>query len=129
MNLYALAYVPDPAAAVAFYEKAFGVPTRFVAEGGTYAELDTPGVNLGFVADRQAMENLPAGYRRNTREGPPGGFEFGFEVDDVEAAYRKALDAGAEPCAAPADKPWGQRIAYVRDPDGILVELAQAIGD
>lgn len=127
MNLYALAYVPDPAASVAFYAQAFGLKARFVADGNTYAELDTPGVKMGFVADKQAQGNLPEGYRRNTVGGPPAGFEFGFEVEDVEAAWQRALDAGAIACAEPADKPWGQRIAYVRDRDGILVELAQRL--
>lgn len=126
MRLYALAYVPDPAASVAFYAKAFGVPARFVADGATYAELDTPGVVMGFVADRQAETNVPD-YRRNRAGGAPGGFEFGFEVADIDAAWQRALAAGAVPYAPPLDKPWGQRIAYVRDPDGILVELAQKL--
>jgi hypothetical protein len=43
---------------------------------------------------------------------------------DVDAAYRIAVDAGCEPLAAPADKPQGQRVGYVRDPFGMLVELA-----
>jgi lactoylglutathione lyase len=41
-----------------------------------------------------------------------------------DAAYRIALDAGCEPLAAPTDKPKGQRVGYVRDPFGMLVELA-----
>lgn len=131
MNLYALAYVADPAASVAFYEEAFGLRRAFVADGNTYAELDTPGVKLGFVADGQAEGNLARGYRPNrpgdSADRRPAGFEFGFEVADVAAAWKRALGAGATPYAEPADKPWGQRIAYVRDPDGILVELAQPL--
>jgi uncharacterized glyoxalase superfamily protein PhnB len=47
-----------------------------------------------------------------------------FVVHDVEAAYAAALDAGCASLAAPEDKPQGQRVAYVRDPFGTLVELA-----
>lgn len=126
MNTYALAYVPDPAASIAFYERAFGLNGRFVADGNTYAELDTPGVKMGFVADRQAEGNVPD-YRHNRPGQAPGGYEFGFEVEDLELAWQRALQAGATPYAPPADKPWGQRIAYVRDPNGILVELAQRL--
>ncbi|MCU1463062.1 MAG: Glyoxalase/bleomycin resistance protein/dioxygenase [Acidimicrobiales bacterium] len=56
--------------------------------------------------------------------GPGERFEIGFKVDDVDAAYAELLAAGATPAVAPADRPWGQRTAYVRDPDGHLVELA-----
>jgi len=38
--------------------------------------------------------------------------------------YRRALDAGCATLAAPEDKPHGQRVAYVRDPFGNLIELA-----
>jgi len=43
---------------------------------------------------------------------------------DVEAAYTRALEAGCESLAPPQDKPQGQRVAFVRDPFGTLVELA-----
>ena len=124
MKLYALAYVESPSRSLAFYELAFGMRRRFLADGGTYGELDTPGVVVGFVAESQARANVPRGHRPNTLAGEPAGFEFGFEVEDLEAAWAKAVQAGAQPYAEPATKPWGQRIAYVRDPDGILVELA-----
>jgi lactoylglutathione lyase len=53
------------------------------------------------------------------------GFELGFKVDDCDAAYDELVSAGATPAVAPMERPWGQRTAYVRDPDGHLVELAQ----
>lgn len=121
---YVLLYVHDVAASLRFYERAFGLRTRFLAEGGQYGELEVDGaVSLGFVGAAQARSNLPAGFRANSLESPPGGFEVGFVVDDVAAAYAMALAAGAAPAAPPATKPWGQTIAYVRDLDGVLVEL------
>lgn len=121
---YALLYVRDVAASLDFYGRAFGLPTRFLAEGGQYGELEVDGpVSLGFVGAEQARSNLPGGFQANDPARPPGGFEVGLAVDDVEAAYRKAVAAGATPAAPPARKPWGQTIAYVRDLDGVLVEL------
>lgn len=121
---YALLYVPDVAASLAFYERAFGLKRRFLADGDTYGELETGAVALGFVTASQAKGNLPQGYRPNDRKDKPGGFEVAFVTDDVEAAYKRAVQAGAEPYAPPAKKPWGQVIAYVRDLDGVLVEIA-----
>jgi uncharacterized glyoxalase superfamily protein PhnB len=42
----------------------------------------------------------------------------------VETAYRRAVEAGAEAVSEPEEKPWGQQTAYVRDPDGALIEIA-----
>ncbi len=39
-------------------------------------------------------------------------------VPDADAAYRRALEAGAEPVAPPEDKPYGARQGSVRDPLG-----------
>jgi len=57
----------------------------------------------------------------------PLGMEIGFTVADVQAAYDQAVAAGARALAAPVTKPWGQTVAYVRCPDGTLVELCTAM--
>lgn len=44
-------------------------------------------------------------------------------TDDLPAAYKQALIAGAGAVAEPVTKPWGQIVAFVRDRDGILAEL------
>ena len=45
-------------------------------------------------------------------------------VDDADLAFRRALDAGAEPIEAPLDTPYGDRRAIVRDPWGNVFQLA-----
>jgi uncharacterized glyoxalase superfamily protein PhnB len=45
---------------------------------------------------------------------------FFFFVDDVDAAYQRALAAGATGIRPPADIPGAMRSAIVRDPDGYL---------
>ncbi|MFN8169135.1 MAG: VOC family protein [Candidatus Nanopelagicales bacterium] len=54
--------------------------------------------------------------------------EVGLVVDDVAAACERAVGAGAALLSAPTTKPWGQVVAYVRCPDGCLVELCTAVG-
>ena len=48
-------------------------------------------------------------------------------VDDVDAFHDRAVGAGAEVLAPPADRPWGQREMAVRSPDGHRFMLGQPI--
>jgi predicted enzyme related to lactoylglutathione lyase len=53
--------------------------------------------------------------------------QIAFRVDDLEAADRRALDAGTELVHGPADPPWGRSARY-RDPDGNIIELTEPAG-
>jgi len=46
---YTILYVPDVAASLAFFERAFGLKRRFLHETGTYGELDTGATTLAFA--------------------------------------------------------------------------------
>ncbi|HEY1242803.1 MAG TPA: VOC family protein [Bryobacteraceae bacterium] len=61
------------------------------------------------------------------RTGIPSNGFFLF-VDDVDAAYERALAAGATAVRPPDDIPYGSRSAIVRDPEGYLWWPAQWIG-
>ena len=120
-----IVYVRDVVAAASFYERAFGMKRRFLAPGGSYLEMDCD-PPLGF-ADEQFVEgNLGAPFARARRETPPGPFEIVLVFEDVGAAFARALEAGAQVVTRPTQKPWGQTVAYVRDLDGVLVEICTA---
>ena len=65
--------------------------------------------------------------RPNRKAEVAAGFEIAFVTDDPEAAYRKALAAGAGAVKPPALKPWGQTVGYVRDLNGCLIELCSPV--
>ena len=48
-------------------------------------------------------------------------------VDDVDRAYAAWVAAGGHPIQPPADMPWGERVAQVRDPAGNLVNLGAEV--
>jgi lactoylglutathione lyase len=121
---WVIVYVDEPPAAAEFYERTFGLKGEFVAPGGSYAQLDTGPTKLAFASYELGDENFPGGVRRAGADGQPPNVEITLIHEDVESAYAAALDAGCESLAAPEDKPQGQRVAYVRDPFGTLVELA-----
>jgi PhnB protein len=56
-------------------------------------------------------------------DGPPSTGQLFMYVGDVEALYKRAINAGATSIMEPADRPWGEhgemlRAAGVRDPSG-----------
>ena len=121
---YAILYVSDVEASLDFYERALGQRRRFLHESGQYAELDTGETALAFAAHELAAANLPGIYRPQERPRTRPPFEVCFVTDNVQAAFDRAVEEGAAAVSAPQTKPWGQDVAYVRDPDGNLVELA-----
>jgi lactoylglutathione lyase len=125
---WVIVYVDEPPAAAEFYEKTFGLRGDFVAPGGSYAQLDTGPTKLAFASYALGEHNFDGGVRRAGADGQPPNVEVTLVHEDVEAAYATALEAGCSSLAAPEDKPQGQRVAYVRDPFGTLVELATPIG-
>lgn len=119
---YTIVYVADVRAAVGFYERAFGFAPRFVAEDGEYGELETGATTLSFASAGMAAANGTAIELPDPARPAPG-IEIAFATDDVVAAWERALAAGAVAVVEPAAKPWGQTVAYVRDPFGVLVEI------
>lgn len=123
---YGILYVPDVAATVDFYQRAFGLALRFAHESGLYAELETGAVTLAFAGEALAeMNGLAIRPVRAVDLAP--GMEIALICDDLQAAFEHAVKAGASPIKPPEEKPWGQRVGYVRDCNGFLVELCSAM--
>ncbi len=123
---YMIFYVDDVEATVGFYVDAFGMTKKFVTPENDYGELDTGATTLAFAANQLAASNLDAagGYSPIEAGSPPVGAAITLLADDVPAAIETAVAAGAGAYADPVLKPWGQTVAYLRDPNGILVEVA-----
>ncbi len=119
---YIILYVPDVAASVEFWERAFGLTRRFVHESGTYAEMETGATALAFVAETMAAVHGIA-VRHAYPHEQPAAFEIALVTDDPAAALERAVAAGAAKVNEAEAMPWGQTIAYARDLNGVLVEL------
>jgi predicted enzyme related to lactoylglutathione lyase len=117
---YTILYVDDVAATLDFYGKAFALPTRFLHDSGTYGELETGATALAFVS-RAMLRELGKTPQPPSLGQPTG--EIALVTDDVSAAVKRAVDAGAKLVQEPKAMPWGQTIAYVGDVNDFLVEL------
>lgn len=123
---YIILYVPDVAATVAFYERAFGLTRRFMHDTGSYAEMETGGTALAFAEETFVAGNGIAFRQTRGAEAAPA-VEVGLVSADVAKCYVAALAAGATAVVAPMQKPWGQTVSYVRDCNGFLVEICSAM--
>jgi len=124
MFRYTILYVEDVARALAFYERAFGLETGFLHEGGDYGELATGGTKLAF-SSRALMTQLGKAPARADPQAPV--FEIALETDDVAGTLARARAAGAGLVQDVRAEAWGQTTAYVSDPDGYLVEICSPV--
>jgi catechol 2,3-dioxygenase-like lactoylglutathione lyase family enzyme len=120
---YTVLIVEDLDRSVAFYTEALGI--QLSHRSGGYAQLITGPTRLALYTREAMSATLEQPLEPPARNAP--GSEIGFLVADVDAAYAEITLAGAEPVKPPTDRFWGQRTAYLRDPDGHLIELVQPL--
>ncbi|MEE9413711.1 MAG: VOC family protein [Acidimicrobiales bacterium] len=126
---YTIFYVDDVRSTLDFYKSAFGLPEKFVTPDGDYGEVDTGATTLSFASNTLAESNLShaGGFIRLDPASPPPGISITLITTDVAATVQAAIESGARPYAEPVDKPWGQTVAYVLDPNGVLLEVATPV--
>jgi lactoylglutathione lyase len=121
---FPLIFASDVSATAGFYQKLgfirgiqnppSGEPTFIALRRGS-AEIAV--VNLRWPADQ---------YGSSVGDRPR--FEMFVFVDDVDTTLKQLDDEGVPILRDPVDMVWGERIAYVTDPDGNPVGLAAMIG-
>lgn len=108
--------VRDGAKAIEFYKKAFGAQERMrVAgpDGGLmHAELRI-GDSIVMLGD----EMPDMGCKAPASVGATSSSLYVY-VPDVDAAFTRAVEAGAKALMPPADMFWGDRFGTVEDPSG-----------
>lgn len=122
---YTILYVASVPDTLKFYQAAFGFETGFLHEAGDYGELLTGNTKLAF-----SSHALMATIGKDVATTPPAkpSYELAFETDDVSAALARAVAAGAELVKPITEMPWGQTLAYVRAPEGTLIEICTPVG-
>lgn len=121
---YNILYVEDVKATLDFYNAAFGFEIGFLHEAGDYGELVTGDTKIAFSA-KSLMRELGKTPGAASLDTPT--FELAFESQDVDDDFAKAVKAGAKPVSEPEDQAWGQRISYVADPNGFLIEICSPV--
>lgn len=121
---HVILYVDDVPATLDAWHAAFGLGVLYRHEDGIYGELETGETTLSFAETEFGRGHFEDPETRALFDGRPSRFEIGLTVDDVHASHERAIAAGMTNALAPRTKPWGQTVAWVKDANGILVELA-----
>ena len=112
--------VADAPALVGFLTRAFGAVETFRARSdrGVHVEL-----RIG-----DSMLRVGGGASDIAAHVEPAPTAFHVYVPDVDAAYARAVEAGAESIGEPRDMEYGERSAGVKDPSGNVWYIATAKG-
>lgn len=111
-------------AAIAFYKKAFGATenVRLPAQDGKrlmHADITVNGANI--LMSDEFLEHADHGaVAAPTKEKPaPVAVALHFKTPaEIDATYKRAMDAGCVSVQAPADMFWNARFAMLTDPFG-----------
>jgi uncharacterized glyoxalase superfamily protein PhnB len=124
---YTILYVQNVSRSIDFYEQAFGLTRKFISPDNDYGELIVGETTLSFASVKLARKNLKSGFLESHLSQKPFGIEIGFTTKNVTQTVESAVKSGAILLEKPVTKPWGQEVAYVRDPDGFLIEICTPI--
>ena len=114
-------YTRDVTRTVEFYERLLGFERhfQFPPEGEPgYVGLRRDDADLGVVHESSPRQMIGA----TMGDGPR--FELFVYVDDVDSAIRSMQAANVPVLREPENMPWGERVAFVADPEGNPVTLA-----
>jgi lactoylglutathione lyase len=117
-------YTRDLPRALAFYRDALGFEAgyRFPEDGEPeFAVVKLGESALALSAAKTPQELLGISMGREPR------FELCLFTDDVDAEVARLAAAGVEILREAEDMPFGERVAYVADPDGNPIQLAQPL--
>jgi uncharacterized glyoxalase superfamily protein PhnB len=117
--------VADMGRALAFY-RTLGLAAPEPAAGQELAEIITPGgAKLGFMLESMIREAMPHWVT-------PVGQRVTFacmcdSAEELDTIYARVIAAGYTGLREPWDAPWGQRYAFLQDPDGNRVDIFAAV--
>jgi len=118
---FPIVYVDDVPAAVRFYRDLLGFEEMY-----RYPDTDEPGyVALRLHDGKIGLSSaaFPGIHGKAQRPVTGRPFELCLEVLAVDEFVAELRGAGVTVLAEPADQVWGERVAYVEDPDGNPVHI------
>lgn len=126
---YTIFYVDNVPTTIDFYERAFGFSRKFITPEEDYGELISGDTTIAFASIELGNTNFKNGFEKISASPQPTGMEMAFVTEEIAKDFQIALDAGATLLEKVKQKPWGQKVGYVRDINGIIIELCTPVSN
>jgi PhnB protein len=116
--------VTDTEEALSFYRRAFNAKLLYRSPSptgaGEHLHLKIWGslIQLSTEEPQQRQRRVEGGLLASPETLSGSTCVFQVRVENVDAAYRHAVDEGASPAWPPTDMFWGDRYGWIRDPFG-----------
>lgn len=124
---YTIFYVKDVQKTLGLYEKAFGFKIKFITPENDYGELITGETTLSFASQELGKANFGSDFKPESIKEKPYTMEVAFVTENITEDFNKALAAGMLLYKGIEDKPWGQKVGYLKDHNEILIEICTPI--
>ncbi len=124
---YTITYVDNVTETIEFYNKAFGFEKKFITPENDYGELISGETTIAFASTELGSSNFKKGFDKIEKSDKPVGVEMAFTTENIEKDFMKAIDAGATEFEPLTEKTWGQKVGYVLDNNGLLIEICTPI--
>ncbi len=124
---YTILYVDDVEATIEFYNQALGFEQKFITPEKDYAEVISGSTTLAFANIELGNSNFKDGFRKSNMKDQPFGIELAFTTNEVEKVMDIAMKHGATVLSETVEKPWGQKVGYLRDINGFIIEICTPI--
>ncbi len=124
---YTIIYVEDVKETINFYQKAFRFQLKFLTPENDYGELNSGETTISFASIELGNSNFKKGFKKTSLLEKPFGVELAFITKNIEVDFKKAIEMGAVELEPLTQKPWGQKVGYLRDNNGFLIEICTPI--
>mgnify|MGYP006209291583 CR=1 FL=1 len=102
-------------------------------------EKESLGFRIGLILGWSGMKNriefslikykvsgsdfFPKKRKVGPKSQKPFGVELVFTTENIEKDFQSAINFGATEFEPITEKPWGQKVGYLRDNNGFLIEI------
>lgn len=119
-------YVEDQERSKLFYEQLFQCKAILHVPGMTEIQIEN-GFKLGLMPENGIAKIItPVAPHPALGKGIPR-CELYIHVQNIEEWILRSISAGAKIISAPKNRDWGDRVAYVMDPDAHVLAFAKKI--